>query len=235
MLNIRPIPALIDRVGGPLTVTGALTISGQVLAANGTAAAPGIAFASEPTSGFYRRQAGALGLTIGTVQQLDLQNGLIYMGSGMLLGWASTTNPSAAAHDLRLSRSAAGSLAIGMVTNGQALGFNMLTELTTIAAAATTDTTIQIPANCIVKFVTVRVTTVIPTAATFDVGIAGATTRFGTGIAVAANTTNVGKADASDSYASAISVRITPNLTPADNTGRVRVTVHYETATAPTS
>ena len=43
-------------------------------------------------------------------------------------------------------------------TNGQAVGFEAVTEETTIAAAATTDTAIQIPANVIVLGVSVRVT-----------------------------------------------------------------------------
>jgi hypothetical protein len=119
-------------------------------------------------------------------------------------------------------------------TNGQILALAKLTELTTIGAAATTDTAIQIPADAIVKAVSVRVTVAIPTAATFDVGIAGNTTKFGTGILVAANTTNKGTITP-EKNASAIAVRITPNLTPAANTGRVRVTIYYEEVTAPTS
>lgn len=120
--------------------------------------------------------------------------------------------------------------------NGQFARIISVTELTTIAAAATTDTAIQIPANAKVLAVSVRVTTVIPTAATFDVGIAGATTRFGTGLSTAANTTNPGtNDDGARYYAAATSVRITPNATPAANTGRVRVTIHYIDVTPPTS
>lgn len=119
-------------------------------------------------------------------------------------------------------------------SNSQAVSVKSLTELTTIAAAATTDTVIQIPANAIAIGVSVRVTTVIPTAATFDVGIAGATTRYGTGLAVAAGTTNPGTNDSLRFYAAGTAIRITPNLTPAANTGRVRVTIHYLQITPPT-
>lgn len=119
--------------------------------------------------------------------------------------------------------------------NGQAVNILMLSELTTIAAAATTDTTIEIPAGSIVIGVSVRVTTVIPTAATFDVGIAGATTRYGTGIAVAADTTNPGTNDGLRYYAAATKIRFTPNATPGAATGRVRTTIQYITITPPTS
>lgn len=120
-------------------------------------------------------------------------------------------------------------------SNGQSLNIKHLTELTTIAAAATTDTVIQIPANCIVIGVSVRVVTVIPTAATFNYGVAGFTARYGTGIAVAATTTYPGMDDGTRFYSTAISIRITPNLTPAAATGQVRVTIAYFDTTVPTS
>lgn len=124
----------------------------------------------------------------------------------------------------------------GAAANGQSLGIKHLTELTTIAAAATTDTAIQIPANSLVLGVTVRVTVAIPTAATFDVGVAGATTRYGTGISVNANTTNASPGTTNPTiYAAAASIRITPNLTPGTTNGRLRVTIHYLDLTAPTS
>lgn len=128
-----------------------------------------------------------------------------------------------------------GDLGINMRDNGQEVRFDSLTEKTTIAAAATTDTAIQIPAHCQVYAVSVRVTTVIPTAATFNVGVAGATTRYGSGIAVAAGTTFVGTTDAVRYYAAATSIRITPDLAPAGATGVVRVTIHFIRLTAPTS
>ena len=120
--------------------------------------------------------------------------------------------------------------------NGQFVAIKSQTELTTIAAAATTDTTITIPAGARVLFVTTRVTVTIPTAATFDIGISGATTRFGTGISAAAPTTDIGNdGSVDDVYAAATAIRITPNAVPATNAGRVRVTVHYFEATPPTS
>lgn len=102
-----------------------------------------------------------------------------------------------------------------------------LTEATTIAAAATTDTTIQIPANAIVARVEARVVTAIPTAATFTYGVAGATARYGTGISTAAGSYSQGTADGNRLYVSAISIRYTPNLTPGAATGVVQTTIYY--------
>lgn len=121
--------------------------------------------------------------------------------------------------------------------NGQLFsGFQQLTELTTVAAAATTDTTIQMPANSVVLAVSVRVTVIIPTAATFTVGDSGSATRFSTAaVAVAAGSTDPGTKAGAYYNASALSIRLTPNIQPAANTGRVRVTIYFYTVTPPTS
>lgn len=92
----------------------------------------------------------------------------------------------------------------------------------------------QIPAGAVVLGVSCRVTVIIPTAATFSVGISGATTRYGTGILVAAGTTNTGAA-APALHAAAEGIVITPNATPDANTGRLRICIHYYIPTAPTA
>lgn len=122
-------------------------------------------------------------------------------------------------------------------TNGQTItALQTLTELTTIAAAASTDTTIQMPAGAVVLAVTVRVTTVIPTAATFTVGDSGSAARFSTTtVSTAAGSTDAGTKAGAYYNASALAIRITPNAQPADNTGRVRVAIFYYTVTPPTS
>lgn len=121
--------------------------------------------------------------------------------------------------------------------NGQSCRILQLTELTTIAAAATTDTAIQIPAGAIVLAVSVRVTVVIPTAATFTVTATTGGTQFNTGtnVSTAANTTDAGTKAGAFYQAAASLIRITPNAQPAANTGRVRVTIYYVLSTAPTS
>lgn len=121
--------------------------------------------------------------------------------------------------------------------NGQVFNdVQQLTELTTIAAAATTDTTIQMPANAVILGVSVRVTVAIPTATTFTVGDSGSAARFSTAaVSVNLNSTDPGTKAGAYYNASALSIRITPNGTPAANTGRVRVTIYYYSVTPPTS
>jgi len=117
------------------------------------------------------------------------------------------------------------------------LNVKSLTELTTIAAAATTDTTIQLPAGAIILSVAVRTTTVIPTATSYSVGDSGSAARFNTAnVGVAANSTDVGTKAGAYYNASALAVRLTMNGgSPAANTGRVRVTITYIDVTVPTS
>lgn len=119
--------------------------------------------------------------------------------------------------------------------NGQMAVHKSLTELTTIAAAAFTDTAIQIPAEALVFAVSVRSNVAIPTAVTYDVGVAGATTRYATAISDAVGTTAKGTLDALRYYAAATSIRLTPNTTPGAATGKVRVTIHYIEITPPSS
>jgi len=107
-------------------------------------------------------------------------------------------------------------------------GFKTLQETTTIAAAATTDTTIQIPANAIVMSVSVRTTVTIPTAATYTVTGATSTTVFNTAaVSTTATATDMGTQNCPYKNGAAQAIRITPNLTPATNVGRVRVTLIY--------
>lgn len=135
-----------------------------------------------------------------------------------------------------LTGSVTGTSLVQTGANGQSATIQQLTELTTIAAAATTDTTIQMPAGAIVLAVSVRVTVLIPTAASFTVGDSGSAARFSTAsVLVAAGTTNKGTKAAAYYNAGALAVRITPDVQPANNSGRVRTTIHYIAITAPTS
>lgn len=132
----------------------------------------------------------------------------------------------------------AGNYPIRLRTNasqGQALEVRTLPEEITIAAAATTDSSILIPANAVVLAVTSRVTTVIPTAATFKVGYAADDDAFGTGISTAATTTWPGTDSGPRYFAAATAIRITPNLTPGAATGKVRIAIHYYLAIPATS
>jgi hypothetical protein len=110
-------------------------------------------------------------------------------------------------------------------TNDDCIRFNRSDEDITVAAAATTDSTVKFPAGCIALGVTGEVTTVIPTASTFKIGVAGQDELFLTGIAVAADTTF--KAAGLNVFQSATAIRLTPSSTPGAATGVVRVVLWY--------
>lgn len=127
-----------------------------------------------------------------------------------------------------------------------AVRYQVLEELMTIAAAASSDSanTSLLPTNSLIRAVVGRVTVVIPTAATFSVGDSAQAARFASGIAVAATTTFVGflhqnPAVASDNLGprqtANAAVRITPNATPGAATGRVAIQVIAETFIPPTA
>jgi hypothetical protein len=126
--------------------------------------------------------------------------------------------------------------------NGESIRISSLTELVTIAAAASSTTVaFLLPANSIIRGVVGRVVVAIPTAATFTVGDATTAGRFATAVAVAINTTFVGTIQADQTgapgprQAAAAQIVITPNLTPGTAVGRVRLTVYFETYTPPTA
>jgi hypothetical protein len=132
---------------------------------------------------------------------------------------------------------------LATASNGATAKTNCIAELTTIAAAAYTDTAMDLPASSTITAVMGRVVTVIPTATTFTVGDPTTAARFASGVAVAAGTTFVGLAHRQPSVAdaagpvqvAAAKVRITPDSSPAAATGQVRVVLCYEQFTAPTS
>lgn len=223
---------------------------GTALAGDGTAAAPSYSFASDTNTGIRWFDADRFVFNNGGNNAALFSATEWRWHSVVSIGWSSG-DPISASADVSLSRGAANRLdlasgdsfraVLGTVdyanANGQLFSaVQQLTELTTIAAAATTDTAIQMPAGAVVLAVSVRVTTVIPTAATFTVGDSGSAARFSTAaVSTAATSTDAGTKAGAYYNASALSVRITPNLTPANNTGRVRVTIYYYTVTPPTS
>lgn len=180
------------------------------------------------------------GNSINAAQQLTAGTN-IFAGSAGVIGFSNRarwTSPSDGKIDFTNAASTTTiSIDTGAAGNGQSFNLvNTLTELTTIAAAAFTDTTIQIPARASVLGVSVRVTTEIPTAATFTVGDAGLASRYSTTtVETAAGSTNSGNAWIGYVSSGPLAIRITPNLTPANNSGRVRVTLYYYTITPPTS
>lgn len=213
--------------------------NGRIQLATHTTSAGGIGFGTD--TALYRNSAGVLVL-IGTGSGDTGLN--IQRSGGTSASW--TIYSPAGANSLifrggsgpqdALTIDSSQFLLKSTGSNGQSLNIKYLTELTTIAAAATTDTAIQMPAGAIILSVSVRVTVVIPTATNFTVGDSGSAARFSTAaVSSAANSTDLGTKAGAYYNASALSVRITPDATPADNTGRVRVTIAYLDVTVPTS
>lgn len=198
---------------------------------DGSVAAPSLAFANGLNMGIYKISLNELGLVSGGVAGfiLDAGSAMAVIPTNYFLGWVQT----------RLQRDDNNILALKNDNNDQhyrIYGANgtyrdqgTISELLTIAAAASSTTTMSIPANAVVYAVTVRVTVVIPTAATFTVTGNTSGTEFDVagGVAVAANTTDVGTALCPYRNGAAQTIRITPNVQPAADTGRVRVTIHY--------
>lgn len=128
----------------------------------------------------------------------------------------------------------------GSSANGQAANFKIATIEKTSMLGATVTATSLIPAGSLVIGVTARVTTLIETATSFSIGDGTDVDRWGTGIAVAEDTTTTianfttGTDNGPIYYPSATNVVLTAaggNF----SAGAVRLTVHYISLTAPTS
>lgn len=150
--------------------------------------------------------------------------------------WSNDSNANSGTYDLGLARAATGSISVTDNVNGKAIGISMLTELLTIAAAATSTTAIQKPANSIVLGVSVRNTVAVTCTSTYTVGDSTSAARFSTvAVSKVVNTTDPGTKAGAYYNATAEGIIITPDSTPSDATGRVRVTIYYILVTPPTS
>lgn len=243
--------------GGPSSVGSqwAIAIGFQAACGDVTPAASGIAIGENAgveaehaigigSGAFIGDAAAEFSVAIGQAVEVDALGGVALGSSSFIttghdysvaLGYGATTT---LANQFMIGSTTAFILDQQTIcgANGQAFHVKRLTELTTIAAAATTDTVIQIPANVIVKAVTVRTTVAIPTATNYTVtGTSSATTFNTAAVSSAANSTDKGNAAGAFYNAAAQTIRITPDATPAANTGRVRVTIIWEDVTPATS
>jgi hypothetical protein len=243
------------------TSGGGATFTSQVLLSNGTALLPAMSFAAEPNLGIWRygnykmviSLNGTSAIGIGGVEA-PVHKILLRGDIGGIAFRSDGNIASADLPDLILIEDGANTFAQKngnndqrnrlYATNGGYWEHGTASELLTIAAAATTDTTANLlPVDAVIESVTVRVTTLIPTAVTFTVGDATTAARFATGVAVAAGTTAVGllhrnpdvAAAAGPVQSAAAKVRITPNAQPAAATGVVRIQVFYSKWVAPTT
>lgn len=126
--------------------------------------------------------------------------------------------------------------------NGQVVTLKQLTESKTVSGAVNADTTIQIPQDALVYWVTVRITTAFTGPATWNycrVSDGVTCTRYGSSLANTVNGTFKGSDTAGDAQfnlgaATAIRIRATDGITSFTG-GVARVTIHYLEVTPPTS
>ena len=121
--------------------------------------------------------------------------------------------------------------------SGATMQIKEVTESLTIAAAPTTTAVMTCPAFSTILGISVRVTTVIPTATTFTV-----TNGLGSQFNVSPVSTAAGSTDQGNrgcplfiDNAADQAVIITPDVQPAAGTGVVRLTMYYLQFTPPTS
>jgi len=105
-------------------------------------------------------------------------------------------------------------------------------ELTGLSGASVT-TTIAFPNQCIILGASVRVTTAITGATSFDAGDGSTVNRFGGSLGISLGSTNQGTIGPAGNYAST-TVTLTANGSNF-TAGAVRVALHYMVNKAPTS
>lgn len=117
--------------------------------------------------------------------------------------------------------------------HGAQMQFRILEELIATSSGATKDSTILIPNGSIVLNVSERVVTTITGATSFSCGISGEAGKFGSGLGVAAGSTNKGVIGPTGFYADT-AVRLTAAGGNFSG-GSVRIAICYYLPVVPTS
>lgn len=222
--------------------TGGGAFAGTVTIADGAACAtPSLGFTSAPTYGWAMAASNVYTCINGT-QAVAAGASSFFTANSITIGSGGiNSTPAIIASDgsniLALKNAnTAQEFRVYAGNGGFISNVKTVTESLTIAAAATTASATTIPAGAILLAVSVRVTTVIPTAATFTVTTTtGGTTLNTAAVAVAANSTDPGTAAGASYRAAATTVTITPSSTPGAATGVVRLQFYYLQVTPPTS
>jgi hypothetical protein len=131
-----------------------------------------------------------------------------------------------------------GDLASNMLANGQELDWKTVTALVVVSVAKQQTTSVQIPANAEVAAVSSYVSIQPPGTETLDVGVDGSAIsrkRYGVNIATSAGTAHPGVESPGTSYLVATFITLTFNTAPSDNSGRIRLTIHYRAIVPPSS
>lgn len=214
----------------------------QIIGPQGSAGTPSFGFTGATNYGFYF----ASGIGPAVQYNGSLRVGFTSVGMSIFNGFNLGFSGGTGSADVFIGRDAANIISIlngnnaqtfrTYAGNGANLGIVTVNESLTIAAAPTTDSATTIPAGAVILSVAVRVTTVIPTAATFTVTAATGGNTFDTAaVSVAANSTDAGTAAGALYTSAGTKVRITPNVQPGAATGVVRLAICYYLSTPPNS
>jgi hypothetical protein len=221
----------------------AVTFATPLLAPDGTAAAPSYSFASDTNTGFYRAGSTNVVYAAGGAPAWSFTLSGFEGRSDAIIGWSSSTNPTAAA-DTALARAAANTLALRNGTNAQAFrpygyisgsreGYGSVqTALGSVTlSGATTATSNIIPAGCFVIGVATTTTTTITGASGYTVGDGSDADRWGdiTGTAVGTNSNNTNSTANPTGYVAAASAVTLTAKTSNFTGGVVQVVVFYLT------
>jgi hypothetical protein len=156
---------------------------------------------------------------------VDLTNNRFVVGDGSTVGG----HPAAKLSEALLNTAASNVLASG--PNGSALTVNVAEQELTGLSGASVIAPTQIPAGALVLAVSARVVTAIAGATSFEVGYSGSLGAFGSGLGIAAGTTNEGMIGPNPFY-NATTIVLTPsggNFT----SGAVRLAIMYLSFTPP--
>jgi hypothetical protein len=113
---------------------------------------------------------------------------------------------------------------IAAAAHGANLQIGMLETLVTLSGGST-NASVQIPANCIVLAVGARVVTAITGATSYEVGVSGNLSQFGSGLSISAGSTNYGLIGPTAFY-SATTLTITATGGSFSG-GQVRLSIAY--------
>src|SRR3972149_1877696 len=229
-------------VGGGETAPST-NATGGIQVADGTVDTPSLTFAADTGTGIFRSGASTFMFVAGGNRIVRTAPSNFTAASDVSFAWNSAADFSGST-DLFLSRDAANTLALKNGNNNQTqrwysanagyLQVTSLNEAHTPPLAATSDTTIAVPAASAGLSASFSITTGITGCTSVQVGIAGDTTRFGTfSTLTAGQTIAIARAD---NYTSATAIRFTAVGGGASFTaGAVRVVIHHNQASAPSS
>jgi hypothetical protein len=119
---------------------------------------------------------------------------------------------------------------IAAAAHGANIQVGLLETLVTLSGAST-NASVQIPANCIVLAVGARVVTAITGATSYEVGVSTSLSQFGSGLAIAAGSNNYGLIGPTAFYSAT-----TLTITAAGGSftgGQVRLSIAYMLANPP--